>query len=63
MPLRGQKPSFGRFRDDYFAPVKIPAIAHVHKNMPVPTGLLDKVTDIFKEKIAAGVYEPSDVSY
>ena len=56
----------GRFRDDYFSPVKIPTIAHtpwVHKNIPVPTGLLDKVIDIFKEKIAAGVYEPSDASY
>ena len=56
----------GSFRDDYFAPVKIPTIAHtpwVHKNIPIPTGLLDKVIDIFKEKIAAGVYEPSDASY
>ena len=56
----------GRFRDDYFAPVKIPTIAHTpwaHKNIPIPTGLLDKVIDIFKEKIAAGVYEPSDASY
>src|SRR6266567_3401698 len=56
----------GRFRDDYFSPVKIPTIAHtpwVHKNIPVPTGLLNKVIDIFKEKIAAGVYEPSDASY
>ena len=48
----------GRFRDNYFSPVKIPTIAHtpwVHKNIPVPTGLLDKVIDIFKEKITAGV--------
>jgi len=56
----------GCFRDNYFSPVKIPTIAHtpwVHKNIPVPTGLLDKVIDIFKEKIAAGMYEPSDASY
>jgi integrase-like protein/reverse transcriptase-like protein/aspartyl protease len=56
----------GRFRDDYFSPVKIPTIAHtpwVHKNIPIPTGLHDKVIDIFKEKMAAGVYEPSDASY
>jgi transposase InsO family protein len=56
----------GRFRDDYFSPVKIPTIAHTpwaHKNIPIPTGLLDKVIDILKEKIAAGVYEPSDTSY
>ena len=56
----------GRFRDDYFSPVKIPTIAHtpwVHKNIPIPTGLLDEVIDMFKEKIVADVYEPSDVSY
>ncbi len=48
----------GRFRDDYFSPVKIPTITHtpwVHKNIPIPTGLLDKVINIFKEKIAADV--------
>ena len=56
----------GQFRDDYFSPVKIPTIAHtpwVHKNIPIPTGILDKVIDLFKKKIAAGVYEPSDASY
>ena len=56
----------GRFRDDYVSPVKIPTIAHtpwVHKNIPIPTGILDNVIDIFKKKIAAGVYEPSDASY
>ena len=56
----------GRFKDEYFSPVKIPTIAHtpwVLKNIPVPNGLVDKVIDIFKEKIAAGVYEPSDASY
>jgi Aspartyl protease len=55
-----------RFRDDYFSPVKIPTIAHTpwaYKNIPIPTGLLEKVIDIFKEKIATGVYEPSDASY
>src|SRR6202012_3045810 len=49
-----------------FSPVKIPTVAHtpwVHKNIPIPTGLLDKVIDMFKEKITAGVYEPSDASY
>ena len=56
----------GRFRDDYLAPVKIPTIAHtpwVHKNIPIPTGIMDKVIDLFKRKVAAGVYEPSDASY
>ncbi len=35
----------------------------VHKNIPIPTGLLDKVIEMFKENIAAGMYEPSDASY
>jgi hypothetical protein len=56
----------GHFRDDYFTPVKIPTVAHtpwVHKNILIPTGLPDKVIDMFKEKIVAGVYEPSDAPY
>jgi len=56
----------GRFRDDYFAPVKIPAIEHVpwiHKNIPIPYSILDDVIQIFKDKLAAGVYEPLDASY
>ena len=66
MALAWTEAERGRFKDDYFSPVKIPTIVHtpwVHRNIPVPTGLLDKVIDIFKEKIAAGVYEPSDASY
>ena len=56
----------GRFRDEYFTPVKIPVIEHVpwaHKNLPIPPGMLEDVIKLFKEKITAGVYEPSDASY
>jgi hypothetical protein len=56
----------GRFRNDYFLPVKIPVIEHVpwiHKNIPIPYSILDDVIHIFKDKLAAGVYEPSDTSY
>jgi len=56
----------GRFRDNYFAPVKIPAIEHIpwiHKNIPIPYGILDNVIQIFKDKLAAGIYKPSDTSY
>ena len=56
----------GRFRDDYFSPVKIPVIKHVpwaHKNLPIPLGILNEVTNLFKEKIAVGMYERSDTSY
>jgi hypothetical protein len=56
----------GQFHDDYFAPVKILTIEHIPwagRNIPIPTGILDQVINIFKQKIAAGVYEPSDASY
>jgi hypothetical protein len=35
----------------------------VHKNLPIPPGILEEVTKLFKEKIATGVYEHSDASY
>ncbi len=56
----------GKFREDYFAPVKIPTIAHapwIQGNIPIPTGIMDDVIELLKQKIAAGVYEPSDTSY
>jgi len=54
------------FHNEYFDPIKIPTIAHtpwVHKNIPIPTGIMDNVIDLLKQKIAANVYEPSDTSY
>jgi len=33
------------------------------KNLPIPPGLLEEVIKIFREKLAAGVYEHSDASY
>jgi hypothetical protein len=56
----------GRFCEDYFSPVKIPVVEHipwVHRNFPIPPGILDDIIHIFKEKFAAGVYEHSDASY
>ena len=56
----------GRFRDEYFSPVKIPVVEHIpwaHKNLPIPPGILEDVIKIFKEKLASGVYEHSDASY
>jgi hypothetical protein len=56
----------GRFRDEYFSTVKIPVIEHipwVHKNLPIPPGILEDVIKIFREKLATGVYECSDASY
>ena len=56
----------GRFSDEYFSPVKIPIIEHtpwVHKNLPIPPGILQDVIKLFHKKLAAGVYEHSDLSY
>jgi len=56
----------GRFSDEYFTPVKIPVIEHVlwaHKNIPIPSGIVGDVIQIFKDKFAVGVYEHSDALY
>lgn len=56
----------GRFCDDYFALVKIPVIEHIpwaQRNLPIPSGILDDVIQVFKDKFAAGVYEHSDAPY
>jgi len=56
----------GCFKDEYFDPVVIPTIEHipwVHKNIPIPMGMLNKLINLFQEKIAAGVYEPSNAPY
>ncbi len=64
--LAWTKAKKGQFCDDYVLPVKIPVIKHVpwiQKNIPIPTGILDQVIQIFQDKFAAGVYEHSDASY
>jgi transposase InsO family protein len=56
----------GRWREDYFPPIMIPTVAHVPwslKNIPIPPGIRDRVIEIIKEKIDAGVYERSNSSY
>ena len=56
----------GTFREDFFPPVKIPVIPHepwVERNIPIPPGIFEKVCKIIKDKIDAGVYEPSCSSY
>ena len=35
----------------------------MHKNLPIPPGILPDIIKIFREKIAAGVYKPSDAFY
>jgi hypothetical protein len=56
----------GHFRDQYFLLVKIPIIKHIpwaHRNIPIPTDILDKVIQIFKDKFMASVYEHSNTLY
>lgn len=56
----------GRFHDDYLSPVRIPVLEHtpwMHKNLLILPGLLEEVIKNFQEKLASGVYEPSDTSY
>lgn len=56
----------GSFKPEYFPPVVIPTVAHVPwvlKNRPVPPGLYDRICALIRDKIDAGVYEPSNSSY
>ena len=56
----------GKFREDYFEPVKIPVLAHTpwqQRNIPIPPGIYDRVVEIIKQKIASGVYQASSSSY
>lgn len=56
----------GTFKELYFSPYIIPTIPHVpweYKNIPIPPGIRDKVIEVFKHKISAGVYEPSQSAY
>ena len=51
---------------EYFAPVLIPTVEHIPwvlKNIPIPPGIFKEVVGIIKDKIASGVYEPSNSSY
>jgi transposase InsO family protein len=56
----------GTFREDYFSPYIYPVVDHVpwvQRNIPIPPGIRDKVITLLREKIDAGVYEPSQASY
>jgi hypothetical protein len=56
----------GTFRDEYFLPYKIATVPHTlweYKNILIPPGILQKVIDVLKLKIEAGVYEMCQSSY
>jgi len=55
-----------RFRSDYFPPVKLTVTEHkpwCRRHVPIPPAIRDKVIELFKQKIKAGVYEESTSSY
>jgi len=56
----------GHFREDFFPPIEIPTIPHkpwTQRNIPIPPGIYEEVCRIIRNKIDAGVYEPSNSSY
>jgi len=55
-----------RFRSDYFPPIKLAVTEHTpwcRRHVPIPPAIRDKVIELFKEKIAAGVYEECTSAY
>ena len=56
----------GTFKESYFSPYIIPTIPHIpweYRNIPIPPGIRDKVIEVFKNKISAGVYESCQSAY
>ena len=56
----------GTLKESYFSPYIMPTVAHdpwAFKNILIPPGIQDKVIELLKEKIAAGVYESSQSPY
>jgi len=56
----------GILRRDYFSDYIMPTVPHTpweYKNIPIPPGIRDKVIEMLKSKVDAGVYEASQSSY
>ena len=56
----------GSFDPKYFAPIEVPVISHVlwmHRQGPIPRGILSQVTKVIQDKWTSGAYEPSSSSY
>jgi hypothetical protein len=56
----------GHFREDFFSPVNIAVVPHkpwIQRNILIPPGLYDKLCKLVKQKMDAGVFEPSNSSY
>jgi len=56
----------GRFLDEYFVPILIPMIKHIPwvlRNILIPPGIYNRIIKVILEKMEAGIYEPSSLSY
>jgi hypothetical protein len=56
----------GTLSDEYFSPYVIPTVPHTpweDRNIPIPPGILSKVIEVLKLKMAAGVYEHCQSAY
>jgi len=56
----------GTFKESYFSPYIVPTVPHTpweYHNIPIAPGLREKVMEVLRLKIDAGVYERSSSSY
>jgi hypothetical protein len=56
----------GTLKDSYFSLYIIPTIPHLpweYRNIPIPKGLLPRILEVLKLKMAANIYEHSQSSY
>jgi hypothetical protein len=56
----------GHFQEEFFPLIDIPVIPHkpwVQCNIPILPGLYDELCQLVKDKIDAGVFEPSNSLY
>ena len=66
MSLAFKETDRGTLREDYFSPYIMPTIPHTaweERNIPIPPGIKDKVIDLLKHKMDAGVYEHCQSAY
>ena len=56
----------GHFHENFFPPINIPVVPHkpwVERNIRIPPGMYDELCKLVKQKIDAGVFEPSNSLY
>ena len=56
----------GTFKDTYFSDYIIPTVEHepwIEKNIPIAHSYRDEIIRLLKEKVKAGVYEPTTTAY